>query len=150
MVYYHHMNSKRLITFLITLALFLSGNSYKIFAYEKPQNIVTPVFLIRDQSEWINSQVDYLDQMNKAVSERKISSTWLGDYDALQSLHDHQLLDNTDNKEVGLLMEVTESLALDSSVNSSTEHNRYLPGNIFLTGYSSKDKRKLIDTFIHR
>lgn len=112
-------------------------------------NYATWVIPVRGREFWRQgSDISHLTNLTKIVSSSGQASTWLLHYDVLSDkevLSEVKSLPNP--KEIGIFLEITRNLALDSKVNYPWETEKWERADkVFLSGYSLSDRKKLIDT----
>lgn len=98
-----------------------------------------------------NYTADYLASFQaerKEVESRNLPATWLLTYDVLEKDDFVDELKKLDpNQELGILLEVTEPFTHASGVTyNKVDENWHRATSLFLSGYSQKDRIKLIDT----
>ncbi|OGC91942.1 hypothetical protein A3D85_02530 [Candidatus Amesbacteria bacterium RIFCSPHIGHO2_02_FULL_47_9] len=137
---------------IVTLFLFLFIISPAVVS-AADRNFVTLVIPVRGREYWRQSKdISQLEFIKTAVESSRHPSTWLIQYDALT---DNQIVSSLNSIssaiELGLFLEVTRNLALDSFVNYPWETEKWERADkIFLSGYSPQDRFKLIDTAFNR
>lgn len=111
--------------------------------------MVTLISLVRGRQRWVDPSVDWLSRQAQIIEERQVASTWLLDYDALG---DKQMQTVTrgfgGDQEIGLFMEVTESLAIELNLPYDKLAPEHAPGNAFLSGYTQNQRRRIIDRLV--
>ncbi len=133
------------ILLLVGLVSFFSS-SFNL-AYAADNSFISIVNPVRGSDFW-----DLKEKPSEAVagereilSNYQISSTWLLRFDALKDEQIKKLLLTT-NDEKGLLLEITSSLTTQAGVNYHQSDSWHNPASVFLTGYTPKEREKLIDT----
>lgn len=138
------MNKFKLTAFLLTCFVFLfltpvsfgSGNSFV--------SIVNP---LRGGDFWeLDGQkpVDALKGQAEILDESQLPATWLVRFDALFDSRITEILQRR-RDEMGLFLEVTPTWTKEAGVKYQESAAWHLAGSVFLTGYSTDDRRKLID-----
>jgi len=142
-------------SFFISIFLFVLFFSIPpaVKAVEISQNkFVTLIYPVRARSLWVNQQLTQLNNTLSSLSSKKLPSTWLWQYDAL---NDKELVSNLMSKcyqcENGLFLEVSENLATNSNVSYKIAVGDWArPDKIFLSGYNLLERERLIDTAFRR
>lgn len=137
---------------LICLSLF-------IFCLAVPQKInaqatacnnryLTLVNPVRGRNLWFDNTINPLADQYRAISKYSFSATWLLQYDALtdKEIIEYIKSNFTNNQELGLFLEISPDLALQSRVIYPPLTPWFYPQAVFLSGYSQSERRKLIDT----
>ncbi len=117
-------------------------------ALAKTNNFISVVNPIRGDDFW-----ELKDQTSSTVVRSqlemaqalKIPVTWLIRYDGLKNPEIVSLLNNSPTDEVGLFLEVTPSWTDEAGVKYHNGSSWHASGSVFLTGYSTSDREKLID-----
>lgn len=114
------------------------------------RSIVTIVNPVRSRNLW--QDPDSLIKYSKMIRDKNLPSTWLLQYALLGDKPSVSQLKNLpDNQEMGILLEVDQSLAEDSQV-------PYLFGNgdwarsdkVLLSGYKTAERERMIDTVFNK
>lgn len=116
---------------------------------EKFITIINPV---RARKLWVDDSISHLQNQTKAIDDRGLAASWLLQYDTLD---DEEVIDffksMKKNHEIGVLLEVSEKWATDARVSYKVgEGDYYRPDKVFLSGYSPKDREKLIKTYLKK
>lgn len=132
----------------IFLALSLSFlfliNSVNTYASESFVSVVNPV-RGKDFSENYQDLVESLKGQVEILSQSNTPATFLIRYDALNDENLLSFIKDSDF-EKGLFLEVTTSWTNASQIVYQKSEAWHLAGSVFLTGYSQKDRERLIDT----
>lgn len=132
---------------LILLFLLMFPVELSAQTEECPNRYVTIVNPIRSRERWYDRSLKPLKDQANAISKHDLSATWLLQYD---TLFDKELQSELgkfkDNHEKGVFLEVSQKLADDAKVVYPYDAAWFSPRAIFLSGYSPKDRRLLIDT----
>ncbi|MBI3559429.1 hypothetical protein HY085_03455 [Candidatus Gottesmanbacteria bacterium] len=121
---------------------------FLIFAFVNPveasESYVTLVYLVRGRSNWINQEENWLRRQIDLTENRQHAATWLLSFDAIGDFS-REIKGIDKRNEVGILLEVTHSLAtkLQLPYNQLVSTNE--PQNVFLSGYSREQRQKIID-----
>lgn len=111
-----------------------------------PGRYVTFVNPVRGRSLWSNKSLTPLINQYQALQSRNFPATWLLQYDALV---DRELVDETKKflfrHEKGIFLEVSRSLAEAAKVPYDETVRWSSPKIVFLSAYSPKERRRLID-----
>lgn len=108
---------------------------------------ITLIYPVRSRDLWQNKSLSHLDTIFKQLRVRKLTSTWLLQYDALKDKELVNRIKNCPQCEFGLFLEVSEDLATDSNVSYILgDGHWYRPDKIFLSGYSLSDRVQLLET----
>ncbi len=130
--------------FLFSLLILSCLFSSKAFAKENSRfiTIVNPVRIApytTNSSESIESE--YFEIKNK-----NFPATWLLTFDVLNNKNSVRSIKKFDeNQELGIFMEISSQSAKASGVKYNQSDSWHRSNSLFLTGYSQKDRRKLID-----
>lgn len=117
-------------------------------AFAADQNFVTPVFPIRGREYWREGgDYKHFKGLKDVVLESSLPATWLIHYDILRDKEIvSQLKEFPQNQEIGLFLEVTRRLSEDSLVVFDWENDHWSSAHkLFLSGYSTGDRKKIID-----
>lgn len=141
-------------SFLLFIFLFFTI----IFIGVKPvlaeNNFITVVNPIRGEDFWdIKDQniEDAVVGQAQILRTSKIPATWLIRFDVLKNEKIIEILEKGDNLfEKGLLLEITPAWADAAGISYNKSKNWHDAGSIFLSGYSPKDREKLIDAAFAR
>lgn len=113
-------------------------------------NIVNPV---RGEDFWDAKQspAEAVKGELAILQESNTPATWLVRFDALNNQSVVTTLSNMPpNQEKGLFLEVIPSWTTAAGVNYQTSAAWHFAGSVFLTGYSTSDREKLIDTAFNK
>ena len=121
------------------------------FAKEKigcPNRYATLVNPVRGRNLWLNQTLKPLEDQYQAIAKYQFAATWLFQYDALT---DKELVsfvkeNFSRNQELGIFLEISPDLALNSRVIYPPLTPWYKPQVVFLSGYSRSERKRLIDT----
>lgn len=106
---------------------------------------LTLVNPVRSRELWLDKTTTPLKKQYEAISDNKLSATWLLQYDVLKDPELIKSIKIFDSKqELGLLLEVSPSLAKDAQVIYPHEVEWSDPQAVFLSGYQRTERRKLI------
>lgn len=123
--------------FIVSPLVFLKS----VFA---DSSYLTIISLVRSSSEWVNHDKNWLEAQHNLIVEKKYVATWLVDYDAIGEFSE-ELKTFESSQEIGLLLEITPRLASELNLPYDYLVSRYQPQNVFLSGYSQDQKKKIID-----
>ena len=108
---------------------------------------LTLVNPVRDRQLWKDKSLAPIEKQYKLIKENGFSATWLIQYDVLKDTELMGFIKGfNDNQEVGVFLEISESLAYDSKVIYPHARPWFDPGVLFLSGYSRSERLRLIDT----
>jgi len=109
--------------------------------------IVNPVRI----SSYTKSPVESLRAQYKIIKDNDFPATWLLTYDVLINEELVYVVKNMNEKqELGIFLEITPGLAEAASIEYNDTGFWYHATSVFLSGYSQKDRIKLIDTVFDR
>lgn len=116
---------------------------------EKIEKFATIVNPVRSRDLWIDPQIESLKKQIEEVRIRNLTATWLLQYDTLDDLEIVDVLKGAGNdQELGAFLEVSEKWATAAGVSYKVgEGDYYRPDKVFLSGYTPKDREKLIKTY---
>lgn len=119
---------------------------------QKMPKFVTIVNPVRSRALWNVNSTDVIKNQLEQVKSHNLKATWLIQYDNLSDEEVINLFKSQDtNQEVGSLLEVSEKWATDSQVMYKiADGDYYRPDKVFLSGYSPKDRGKLIYTYFKK
>ncbi len=144
---------KKLLSLLaIFVFLFLPKS---VFAF-KADTFVTFANPVRGYEGWSNVKQTPLDLPKFQYQESTPSAlpnTWLLRFDAVNdstiSAYFEKLLAKDQNQSLGAFLEITPSLTEKAGVNYPQGISMFNANRIFLSGYTQKDRLRLIDTFMN-
>lgn len=114
---------------------------------------MAPVFPIRGTDNWgLNSSPSAQTQnLLDVISAAQVPATWLVRYDAMRDPQINQSLKSRlPQEDVGLFLEITESLAQDAGVPYQASGQWYDANKVFLSGYSINERINLIDEIMNK
>lgn len=134
----------RRILFIISLTLSTYFSSGKAFAQDNSFiTIVNPVRI----SSYTKSYLESFRAEYKEIKNRNLSATWPVTYDVLLKQDLVKELEKMNNEqELGIFLEVTPELCKDAGVTYNQTDSWHRATSLFLSGYTQKDRKKLIDT----
>ena len=145
-IYERYAMLKKLAYFLVLVLFFTLAPDGRAAGDNSFVTVVNPVrgndfWDVKNQQpqEAINGQLEILKKYH-------VNATWLIRYDALQDkllLGELNNLPDTDEK--GLFLEVTPSWTKDAGVSYKTSASWHFAGSVFLAGYDTGERKKLID-----
>ncbi len=141
------MKKNKLFFLLLPLILFLFSGHQKVFAQESVNTsfitIINPVRI----SPYTKSSKKSIEAEYSEVKKRSFPATWLLSFDVINNKDAVVFLKTFDkNQELGILMEVSSGSAKAAGVNYNLTDSWHRSNSIFLSGYSQKDRIKLIDS----
>ena len=138
--------------FKTTTLIFLAVLLFPVSVLAADKNYATLVFPVRGREFWRQSKdISHLDDLVSIIKSSGYPSTWLLHYDTLSDDQVVSTLKTIPTSELGLFLEVTRNLALDSFVNYPWETEKWERADkVFLSGYDPSDRIKLIDTTFNR
>lgn len=87
----------------------------------------------------------------KVISKNNLSATWLITFDVLDKAELTKFIKTFDtDQEIGLFFEVSKNYANASGVMYDDNKSWHHASNIFLSGYSQEDRKKLIDVLFSK
>jgi len=111
---------------------------------EKYAVIVNPV---RARQFWADKSLAPIENHYKAISQKQLKATWLLQDEVLADGELVELIEAFDKgQEIGIFLEITEKTAKKARVAYEINRPWYDPGVVFLSGYSRRQRKKLIDT----
>ncbi len=111
---------------------------------EKYAVIVNP---IRARKFWADKSLAPIENHYKAISQRQLRATWLLQDEVLADGELVEIIEAFDKgQEIGVFLEITEKTAKKARVAYEINRPWYDPGVVFLSGYSRRQRKKLIDT----
>lgn len=110
---------------------------------------LTIISLVRSSSKWINQDRNWLKSQADLIADNGYAGTWLVDYDAIGDFRE-ELKALNDRSEIGLLLELTPSLASKLNLPYDKLVSPDEPQNVFLSGYSRDQRKKIIDEMFLR
>lgn len=143
---------KKTIGILIAIFLFLSALShpasvFAVYLSNLSDRYVTLVYPVRSRDLWREKDPLQLNHVLKSLTNKKLRSTWLFQYDALTDVTvTDQISKNCSLCEKSVFLEVSEKLATDASVSYILGSGDWArPDKAFLSGYQISDREKLVD-----
>ncbi|MFZ5366020.1 MAG: hypothetical protein ACOZBZ_01885 [Patescibacteria group bacterium] len=129
---------------IVSLSLFFNS---QVSASE--DSFVTIVNPVRGKEFWGLSEQTPLTAVkiqSKIIKENGLVATWLLRYDALEDKELIDYLRTLKNDELGLFLEITPSLTQDSDVSYHQGELWHWANSIFLSGYQTWEREKMIET----
>lgn len=137
---------KLLLGFFFVCVILLFAADQVLAQEDKFINIVNPVRI----APYTNDVSENLRSQYSVVSDYALAATWLVTYDVLDDPDAVNELRKFDpNQELGLFLEVGEKLAADSGVPLS-EGFWHHANVVFLSGYTQRERLKLVDTLFNK
>src|SRR3989344_4471235 len=134
----------KILTFFIALA-FVIPLIFGANAQEHGNSFISIVNPVRISSYTLNPASSLTAQYHE-TQIRNLPATWLLTYDALSSDSIFSVVSSMDNKqELGIFLEVTENASKESDVLYNKKDSWHRATSVFLSGYSTQDRKKLID-----
>lgn len=134
----------KLIFFLVTIWIMFGVK--EVSANEKYVTIVNPV---RSRELWKDKTLKPIEDQYKAVSSSGLKATWLIQNDVFSDQElTKKIKDFNQDQELGLFLEVSPDLAQKARVYYPTETEWYSPKAVFLSGYSTSEREKLINKMV--
>jgi len=143
-------NYLRLFLFLFLLTPFLF-NSDPALAREKESickhRYLTLVNPVRGRNLWRDRSISPLINQYSEVASHDFSATWLLQYDAVKDDEITEYIKNefSENQELGVFLEISPSLAMDSRVIYPHAVAWDDPNAVFFSGYSCSERRMMIN-----
>lgn len=110
-------------------------------------NIVNPVRI----SSYTKNLVDSLNAEYEEIKKRNLPATWLLTYEAISSEDVVSTLKEFNkDQELGIFLEVVPQFAQDAQVIYKKTDSWHRANSLFLSGYTQKDRKKLIDTVFEK
>jgi hypothetical protein len=138
--------SKIVLNLFFLASFFLNTKFNQVVANEKYATIVNP---IRNRELWKDKTLKPLDVQYKTINDLNLKATWLIQDDVID---DKDLVEKikkfNQDQELGLFLEISPSLANKTRIYYPTETDWSNPQNIFLSAYSVKDRKILIDKMV--
>lgn len=139
-------NKKYWWIWLLVVLFSFFGNNKNIFANEKFVTIVNPV---RSRELWKDKSLIPIDIQYNAINKFNLSATWLIQDDVF---FDKELINKIktfdEKQELGVFLEVSKNLTLNSRIYFDEQRPWYDPGVVFLSGYDTPSRKKIIDTMM--
>ena len=114
-----------------------------------PSKVVTIVNPVRSRELWKDKSLEPVREQYGAISKLDLKATWLLQDEVLR---DKDLMAEIrkfdDKQELGLFLEVSESLAKKARVYYPINRPWYSPEAVFLSGYEISGRKKLIDAMM--
>lgn len=125
----------------------LSVFLFLFFCFLATENrIVTLVNPVRSRNLWIDKSLKPIEDQYKIIEKNNLEGTWLVQYDVLKDEELKKRIKNFDkNQEIGLFLEISPLLAKEARVVYPVNVVWSNPKVVFLSGYSRKDRIKMID-----
>ena len=131
---------KYLVVLLIAIIFLVSGR--EVLATEK--SMVTLVNPVRSRELWKDKSLESIKKQYEIVKEREIKATWLIQYDVLKDGDLIKEIKEFENQEIGLFLEVSQKMALDSRVVYPVNKVWYSPEVVFLSAYSRMERIRMM------
>lgn len=110
-------------------------------------NLVNPVRI----SEYNSQPGESLSEQYTQLKNRNLTATWLLTYDSIMNQEVTGSVAKMDPaQELGVYLEVTPLFAVDSQVIYNQTDSWHRSSSVFLSGYTQKDRLKLIDKIFHK
>lgn len=141
---------KYLLFILIFSFLFLPFVNNALAQEKRSAVLVNPV---RGNDFWSHDfpLLDTPKKQYELIKKNNFSASWLIRYDALVSGEVQDFLKSLDYlQDIGIFFEITPTLARDAGVTYNQSSNWHQAKSVLLTGYSSEDRIKLIDSAIKK
>lgn len=98
----------------------------------------------KDSAESISAQ--YFE-----INSRNLPASWLFTYDVLQNSKAVSVIKQMDSRQdLGIFLEVTPDFAKSSGIVYNKTDSWHRSSSVFLSGYSQRDRKKLIDTVFEK
>lgn len=133
-----------ILLFIVSVFIFLLSSPAKTFA--ENNSFITIVNPIRI-STYTNNYLESFRAEYGEIKNRNLSATWPVTYDVLEKqdfINELKKLDS--NQELGIFLEVTPQLCKDAGVIYNRTDSWHRASSLFLSGYTQKDRKKIIDT----
>lgn len=132
--------------YFILLFLISSG---KVFA-EENNRFITIINPVRIAPYTTNSSESIKAEYSE-IKNKNLPATWLLSFDVLNNKDSVNSIKEFDkNQELGILMEISSHSARAASVSYNQTDSWHRSNSVFLTGYSQKDREKLIDIIFQK
>lgn len=133
------MNFKRILIYLVLFFIYLNQDVNA----EGYINIVNPVRI----APYTVNLPGNIETQYKLLSQRNLPATWLLSFDVMKSQQVvSEIKKFKTNQEIGIFLEITPLLATTSGVDYNETGSWHHASSIFLSGYSQKDRVKMINT----
>lgn len=135
---------------ILLLCLFFLFFPRIVSAQEATNSYVT---IINPQriAEYTKNPIDSFRAEYSEIQKRNLPATWPITYDVLvNSEFVNELKAMDKNQEIGLFLEVTPKLTADSGVVFNNSDSWHRATSLFLSGYTQRDREKLIDTYFEK
>ncbi|MDP4009960.1 MAG: hypothetical protein Q8P53_03165 [Candidatus Shapirobacteria bacterium] len=138
-------------TFLILLAGFwaklpVRAESNNLVCDNRYLNLVNPV---RSRQLWTDKSLKPINDQYRLITENGFEATWLLQYDTLKDDELVSIIKNFNkNQELGVFLEVSETLANEANVIYPINIPWYKPNAVFLSGYKRSDRIRMIDKLL--
>jgi hypothetical protein len=137
---------KLLITVIFFILSLITAQDVQARKNSQAPRFFTLVNPVRGRDRWYDKSLSPISEQYFLIKSHGLSATWLIQYDVMA---DRDLLDEikrfNKNQEIGLLLEVSPSLANESRVIYPHGVAWFDPNAIFLSGYSQSERRKIVD-----
>ncbi len=136
---------------VIAVTLFLFPK--QIFAANNQPHYTMIINQVRGPECCDPGNTDFLRLQLQTLRKENLKATFAVRFDALEDDKYIQILTDAKNNgfEMAAFLEITPSLASQSGVIYHDDiQNWYRPGNLYLSGYTQEDRKKLIDTYMSR
>lgn len=115
-----------------------------------PGRYLTLINPVRGRDLWPDKNLNHLINQYEIIKANNFPATWLIQYDVLA---DKELLGEIKSfdgqQEKGVFLEVSKNFSERAKVIYSDDKPWYDPGNVFLSGYSQSERKRLIDLLFH-
>lgn len=116
----------------------------RVLAAECENRYATVVNPVRSRERWVVNSLEPLKDQYGVIEKNEIRATWLLQYGVLGDDKVVEEIKKFKNQELGLFLEVDESLARDSAVIYDKFRPWYDPGVVFLSAYTRSERTKMV------
>ena len=123
----------------------------QVFAVDSQPHYTLIINQVRGTECCDPGNLNYLDRQLEVLEKDNLKATFAIRYDALKDDQYVQTLTSARNKgfEIAAFLEITPLLASESGVSYHGDIQKwYQPGNLYLSGYTQDERKKLIDTYM--
>ncbi len=136
----------------IILLLFLFFLFFpRIVSAQEATNSYVTIINPQRIAEYTKNPIDSFKAEYSEIKKRNLPATWPVTYDVLHNPEFVKELKAMDEgQEIGLFLEVTPKLTTDTGVIFNNSDSWHRATSLFLSGYTQKDREKLIDTYFEK
>ncbi len=131
---------------LVCLLIIITLQVNSLSAQECNDRYLTLVNPVRGRNLWHDKTLGPIKDQYQIIKKENFPATWLIQHDVLTDEELLKEIKQFDNRqEIGVLLEISPSLATHSRVLYPNDVAWFEPQAIFLSGYSKSERKKLID-----